>query len=233
MRVFVITNDKYLWAIKPFIYLFNIYWSELQELVVVGFSRPKFELPKNVTFISLSDTDYPAEKWSNGMIKLLQHIHDSHFVLMLEDYFIRRTVDHNCVRLLGKYAEGKPEILRIDLTNDRLHAKGDARDALDVESWGHYDIIETPHGTPYQMSLQAGIWNRKLLLELLKPDMSPWEVEINTQPPKDMRVLGTRQWPLRYSNAVKLGKIVQSEIDVIPEPHRGHIMKWIPRDFPR
>lgn len=224
MRVFVITSDHYMWALKPFIYLFQQYWSELQEVVVAGFSMPDFDLPENFRFHSIARQNYPAKKWSNALIKFLQDMPDDHFVLMLEDYWLCRTVDHRGVQACWEYIKEKPDVLRIDLTDDRLYAGG----RVDVEGWGSYDIIETPESTPYQMSTQAGIWNRKLMLDLLEPGKSAWEVEIHTKPPSKMRVLGTRQAPVRYANAILKGKVQEDEIKRIPQPHRDVIKQWIP-----
>jgi hypothetical protein len=115
----------------------------------------------------------------------------------------------------------------MDLTEDRLFAGG----MFDVEGWGCYDIIETPHGTPYQMSLQPGLWNRKLMLDVLVPGKSAWEAEIHTQPPDTMRVLGMRQAPLRYANAVIKGMVNMRQITRIPEPHRAHILRAVPHGW--
>jgi len=117
-------------------------------------------------------------------------------------------------------------VLRLDLTEDRLYAGG----MFDVEPYGHYDIIETPPGTPYQMSLQAGIWRRTMLLELLQPGMSPWAVELQNSPPENMRVLGTRQNPVRYANVFKGGNPDELlNLDQIPGEHVEYMrgQKWI------
>lgn len=224
-QVIVPTSDKYLWTIEPFAYLFNVYWSTLQPVTVLGYKRPGFDLPENFTFVSLADEGYPAKKWSNALIEFLRSAEFDVFVLLLDDYWLSRTVDTGAVETLSNYVRGKPDILRLDLTTDRLYAGG----RFDVGFWGHYDLIETPYKTPYQMSLQAGIWRRDRILEVLKPNMTPWEVEINTQPPERMRVLGTRQNPVRYVNAFKGGRL---ENDLIrsgfEEPHRTKILRMMP-----
>lgn len=223
LRVFVEVSDKYLWTLRPFAYLFNVYWSSLQPVVVAGYARPGFRLPDNFVFHQISERNYPAEKWSNGMIEFLSANSDEHFVLLLCDYWMSRTVDTSGVKSLHEYMKYKSNVLRMDLTADRLYAGG----MFDLEGWGHYDIIETPHGTPYQMSTQAGIWNRKLMLDILVPDRTAWDVEIGTQPPGHMRVLGTRQLPVRYANAIKKGVIDPDQIQSIPQPHLDIVKEMI------
>ena len=227
LRVFVEVSDKYLWALRPFSYLFNLYWSSLQPVVVMGYKRPDFNLPPNFTFYSIARTEYQSERWSDGLIEFLRIQEDEHFVFLLCDYWLQRTVDVRGVSACHDYIKTRPNVIRMDLIDDRQYAGG----VIDVESWGCYDIIETPYGTPYQMSLQPGLWNRKLMLDVLEPGKSAWEAEIHLHPPETMRVLGTRQSPLRYANAVIKGRVDMSQIKRIPEPHRTHILAVIPEGW--
>lgn len=227
IRVFVYTSDPYLWCIKPFSYLFNIYWSELQEVIVGGFTPPRFPLPANFTFHQIDRKPYPKEKWSDGLIRFLQDYHEDIFVLLLEDYLLRRTVDHAGIETIAQYMRlGQNEdVVRFDLTADRLYGKG----MRDIEPWGHYDIIACDKDAMYEISLQAAIWNRRNLLSLLRPGMTPWEVEIQTDMTQQpYRVLGTRQWLVRYSNLMLKGEVVPDELELIPQPHRDIIKAWIP-----
>jgi len=219
------TSDKYLWAVRPFATLFNVYWSELQPVMVCGFARPAFALPRNFTFYQIGPDNYPANKWSDALIYVLDKlpVDVTHLVLMLEDYWVCRTVDLRGVAGLQDYIIDKPDVLRIDLTDDRLYAGG----MFDVESYGCYDIIETPYQTPYQMSTQAGIWNRRLLRSLLVPGKTAWEVEIHTQPPQSMRVLGSRQRVIAYANALLKGKVDTVQVDRIQEPHLSFVRRCI------
>ena len=223
MRVIVMTSDNYLWALRPFCYLFNIYWSSLQPVLVVGYAKPDFPLPSNFEFMSVGPQTGP-EQWSGTLIAALNHISDSHFVLMLEDYWLQRTVDHVGIQGLTNYCQMHSEVIRLDLTDDRLHARGDARDARDYEPWGHYDLIITTNDFQYQFSIQAGIWNKQHMLNLLQPGKSPWEVELYTKVPDGLVVLGTRQFPLRYANALLKGKFIEKQWARIPEEHRKLII---------
>lgn len=225
MRVVVLTCDPYLWAMRPFAYLMNTYWSSLQEVVVGCYELPPWPLPDNYTIKSLGK-DTGQSGWSDGLIKLLEWMDDELIVLLLEDYWLTRTADTQGIKSLGDWMSANPSVLRMDLTTDRLY-NGQMEDTN--LHWGHYDLVETPFESPYQMSFQAGIWRRELLLSLLQPSKSPWEVEIHTQPPQTMRVLGTRQWPLRYLNALKSGNNEEVlNLEELETHHREVIAQWIP-----
>lgn len=224
LRVFVLTNDTYLWAVSPFAHLFNQYWGEQQEVVLGCFKLPQARLPANFRVYQIDQLNYPAERWSDGFIKLITDFPDEYFIFMLEDYWLCRPVDVEGVYGLYAIMQTDPSILRFDLTDDRQFAG----EAVDAGSFKHYDIVETPAETPYQMSLQAAIWCKSNLIQLLKYGKTAWETEIYTSPPDTMRVLGTRQRPVRYANAILKGKIDMGEINRIPEPHRSIVTRFIP-----
>ena len=142
-----------------------------------------------------------AARWSDGLIECLQQMDDDIIVWMLEDYWLCRTVDCGAVESLAEYMAMHDDILKVDLTADRLHSGH----AIDAGYWGHCDLVETAWGTPYNWSTQAALWNRRHLLASLRPEMSPWNFELRDDNPDRWRVLGTRQWPVRYVNGVGMG----------------------------
>lgn len=207
LRVFVITCDKYSFALKGFVAQFQKYWSELQEVVVCGYTP--VDLPPNFSFLQIAATEYPSNQWTTGLAQVLRQIDDSHLVILLEDYWLCRGVNHQAVNTLYELCQLHPQILRMDLTDDRQY-NGHAQDFEYVPYYGYNDIVWTPPDSPYQSSLQAGIWNRRLLLEVLHEGESAWQFEIgqtgaNIRNRPDLWVLGTRQRPVRYANVFKGG----------------------------
>jgi hypothetical protein len=150
--------------------------------------------------------DYPIGKWSDALIKLLNSIDDGHLIIMLEDYYLTRKVDTEAVRILSDYARQFTYTVRIDLTGDRLYA-GNAN--LDYGTVNRLDLVKSMPGSPYHLSTMAGIWNRELLLKVLIPNESPWDLEISgttrLSHAQEMLVLGTRQWPVKYILAHRRG----------------------------
>lgn len=228
LRVFVITNDYYLWCLSPFAYLFNKYWSPAQEVVVAGFRSPKEAMPPNFRFHTLGRVNAPQNQWSNGLIKFLEEMPDEFSIIMLEDYWIYRPVDSKGIEILAQQMRHDPHILRMDLTGDVAYCRGDPRYAYNFGFINHYDIVKKPPGVSYRMSFQAGIWNNRLLLSLLKKDKDPWQVEIYTPVPDDILVLGTKQWPLRYANAIWKGELDTREIQLLHADDYKIIEKVIP-----
>jgi hypothetical protein len=81
---------------------------------------------------------------------------------------------------------------------------------LAVKLCVYLDLIKSMPGSPYHMSLMAGLWNRDLLKKVLIPDETPWDIEISgtvrvSRYDNDILVLGTRQWPMRHTLAFRGG----------------------------
>lgn len=226
LRVFVMTCDRYLWALKGFIHQFQKYWSTMQPVVIAGYALPDFTMPPNFVFRSIAPKDYGKDRWSTGLIEFLESVNDKHFILLLEDYWLCRMVNHLSIGTLYELCTIHPEIIRMDLTDDRLYA-GDMGDFGLVPYYGCNDIIYTPPTSPYQMSLQAAIWNREALLSILQPDQSAWQVEIGKtsnilKDRVDLWVLGTRQRPVRYANVFQGGD---------PKPESLRLEHLLPSDI--
>jgi hypothetical protein len=179
-KIFCMTSDKYLNALRPFAYLFNKYWGESQPVIVCGFSPPDFELPANFTFFSIGkQSDYPVGKWSDALIKVLHHFPKEQILgLMLEDYWICQPVRRDIVTMLVDYVRQFNYVIKADLAADRRFAGG----STPYGTVGDIPLVKSDPQSQYHSSLYPGLWNRELLLSHLRPGESPWDVELKGTP---------------------------------------------------
>lgn len=61
MKVVVFTCNKMYWCLPIYAYLFNVFFSEQQEVVVVGYEPLPFDLPQNFSFHSIAPHSYPVK----------------------------------------------------------------------------------------------------------------------------------------------------------------------------
>lgn len=226
-RTFVVTCDSYNWALKPFSVLYNKYFSTQHEVVYCTYKKPNLQLPSNFTYFQIDKNEYPSEKWSNGLMRILDRSPDEYIILMLEDYWLARMVDLRAINKLYEWMKDHRNVLRFDLTDDRQY-NGHSED---IGYIGEYDILRTPHGSEYNMSFQAGIWNTELLRSLLKEGKTAWETEIHIRPPSEMGILGTRQCPMRYANGILKGKLDPGQLEKLRPDDREMCKKWVPEEF--
>jgi hypothetical protein len=209
MQVIVITSEKYYHCLDPFLYLWQKYAGDEDmlgylDLIVVGHSTPS--LAHTIKFHSLGDQSaWPVTRWSDKLIKILNEVAAEQFILMLEDYWLVRAVDIVAIKMLFDYARQFQNVLKIDLTYDRLYINGGSTFLFGANTYDnvdYLDLIKSPHGTPYQMSLWGGIWNREQMKRVLIPGETPQDIEIHgtSRVTDDMLVLGTRQAPMLHGN---------------------------------
>ena len=230
MKILVASYSKTYWCLQPFAHLFNKYWSG-QVATVLHYPPVPYDLPNNFNFFSPSVNDYPKNKWADGIIKYLESIEDEAITILLEDYWLTRKVNVDTVNVLASLVENNENLLRVDLTTDRLYAGG-ARDVGYVE-W--IDLIEAPN-SQYQMSLQGGIWHRRNFLKVLnmldEGQRSSWDVELSgtsiVNGGLGLRVLGTRQYPVRYENGVNVASGINYDLPTMSEVDKDYIKRWLP-----
>jgi len=209
MQTLIFTSDRYLKALKAGCWLYNKYFRPTwdHDTVICGFTPPDFELPDNFRFHSIGDfTHYPFGRWSDAVIKALNEVANDVFLFLLEDYWLTRAVDMPAIRILYDYMIQFEYVAKIDLVGDRLYAHGAD---LNYGTVGHLDLIKSMPGSPYHLSLMAGLWRKDHLLRHLIPGENPHQVEmVGTQRmshDRDAIILGTRQWPLRHTLALRSG----------------------------
>lgn len=233
-RVLCMTSDIYIDAVRPFMWLLNKYWANPPDVIVAGYTPPKFDLPSNAKFYSIGDfSDYPQDRWSDSLIEVLEFIDDEHIIIMLEDYWIVRPVDDYAVRVLYRYAKKQPDIIKVDLAADRLFAGGVKRHQLHI---GYLEILESDPNSAYHMSLMTGLWNVRLMKRVLRPGWTPWDVEMDgttvlSQMPQ-LRVVGTGQWPILHTLAFRAdrpGYLLDNELrpsDIKEMRKLGMLAPW-------
>lgn len=225
MQVIVMTSDNQHHCLMPFMYLWRRFFTyyipsnSLGDLirngdfVFCGFTKPEIDFSHwDWRFHSIGKfEDYPADKWSDAFLHVLDNVAQDRFILMLEDYWLCRPVDVRGVKYLYDYMAQFQNVLKIDLDGDRLYINGGSTFLYNANTYnfvGHLDLLKSPTGTPYQFSLWGGIWRRDLMRRYIIPGKSAQELELQCSDKvgDDVLVLGTRQMPLHHANIYRSGR---------------------------
>lgn len=208
-RIILLTSDKYIKAVLPYAWLIKKYWPDHPEVVVGGFTEPDFQMPDRFSFHSIGKfSDYPVNRWSDALIKLLYEIQDEVFVLMLEDYWINQSVNNTVIQMCVDYCHQFEYVARLDLTSDRRWANGG--NVSLYGKMGHVDLIWSDPNSQYHCSLMTGVWQKKNLLRVLIPGETPWQFELQGTPRlsslrEEIIVIGTNFHPVRHTLAFRGG----------------------------
>lgn len=171
MKIYLMTNDKYMKLLRYYPYFFKKNIGDY-KVDVLGYKRPGFKLDSNFNYISLGDCCEGIEerkwKWSNGLIPFFNGID--------EDYFLLLWDEHIPIFPINKEDLDKMECL---IRSDKA-----AKAILDLQDiWKHpkeriYDNIGKLHQKErYKTTLYASIWKRDYFLSMLYPDMDAWNFE--------------------------------------------------------
>lgn len=204
MKAICLTSDHGNWLLPGFMHQWNKYAPF--PVTIYGFTNPGLD-----NFVSIGPfREYPKERWSDGVLKVLEAVDDEIVLLMLEDYWLMRAINLRAVQIATAMMTADPSIARFDVTNDRSQAgSGDVYSRLDLGSVEDVDIFES-FVIDYRCSYQAALWRVESLRKILRPGESPWQSELaGTSRMADnpgMRVLGTYQWPVRYQIVVNKGE---------------------------
>jgi hypothetical protein len=223
VNVYCMTCESYYPTLPGFAYQFNRHWGADQQVTVVGFAPLTYEnlypvrkegvdlpetiLPPNFSFLSLGNQeDYPVGKWSDMLIRMLEIIADDYPIIMLEDYWLLKPVKRDVVDVLYQFMTTTKTIIKMDLCAERMYSAGvmEYGEIVTGEDGTGIEIVKSDYKSPYHMSLMVGIYNRNLMLHVLQPGWSPWEVELIGTPTlaayeDQIMVLGTKQYPVRHT----------------------------------
>lgn len=243
IQVIVMYSDKNMWLIPAFLRAWERYAGrgELSQyrLVFCGFTEIAWYLGANIeNYIIGKQEDYPANRWSDAFIQVLDNVADKTFIFMLEDYLLVRDVDNLGVQHLYDYVHDRDYVLKADLTNDRMWANGGNRYLYGYNTYGHcghLDLIRSFVGSDYQMSLWGGVFNRDAIKRFVVPGETAQQLELNgthrvNSVGDNVLVLGTRQSPFKHANIIQAGGLNNHETVGLPaldEEDRQFVLKLL------
>ena len=176
--MYIPVRDETNFMINVYQYLYNKYWGDT-EVFFLGYSKPEFELEKNINFVSLAEKRDPSpSSWSNYLIKYFSSIPDDYFYFSLEDLLVIRPVDFELLNICEDLLA--PNVGRIDLWNSVQYDVGRRGMLLPYTARkGVRFAKEHPNAHPnvYKISCSNSIWNRRWFLKTLFPNWSTYDWE--------------------------------------------------------
>jgi hypothetical protein len=189
LKIIIPTCDKYLHLVEGLIYTINKYWDNHGEVIILGYTTPNYNLPKNMKFISMGE-DRGAKLWSNDL-----------------DTLIIRPVDNNRINNLFEYMTSNESVNKIFLTGSLVEPSRSF-------DYGKLDLLEVKQESDYRTSVQFSIIKTSFFKKYLKPNQTPWEYELQNSKNDGLKVLTVkkdRNAPIIYSH------LYRDNIGLIPE----------------
>lgn len=203
--VYLWTSNQQLHCVQAYAYLFNKFWPFEQEVTVLGYKQPEFQLPDNFNFTSLGEQRGP-KFWSNDMKDYFATSKHKAFYMVPEDALLIKEVDKELLSLAIKIALLKEDekFLRFGLTAD---IQGRSHEI--IKEYDDFDLIRASQSEIYRFSLQQSIWSTKNFLSSLELNQSPWDFELNNSKSRNngLDVYATkRKYCIHSTNVYKKGR---------------------------
>ena len=162
MKVVVLTCDNYAWLVPIFLHFYKKYWPDNPYQTEIITEKNHID-----GFVFYSK----GVSWSSGIINYLKQSKEDKFLLIDEDCLIEKTVNTARVRLAERLCESNIGCVKLNAPEKHY-----SRHA--VES-GIKFYKEYPLDKPYSMSMQAAIWQKRYLLDVLRDKENAWQAELN------------------------------------------------------
>ncbi len=161
MQILVLSCDKYIDLAYPFHYCMEKYWPNHPKITYM------MDTIKNPYYDTVL-VDYPISQWTRRVRETLDTINDNNILLMMDDCFIRRSVD-----------ETRLEYINSCLTENSNIACFNLEKSFDFnDTYCEFEgFKKRQHGSSYEVSIMCGLWNKNKLRNVLSIDSNPWEVE--------------------------------------------------------
>lgn len=202
LKIIIPTCDKYIHILEALMYTTRKYWKLNNEFIILGYDEPKFELDENWKFVSLGKDSGPSN-WSNDLLNFFSSFKDEYFINMIDDTLMTRESDIVKIEKVFNYMQKNKSIKKCFLQGSlSVGGKGLLGDieytAMDELNGDFYEINQL---ADYRSSIQSAIWSTEYFLEVLKPNLSPWDFELQHVKNDGARILTTlSNHPIMFSH---------------------------------
>lgn len=170
MNVYIVSSDQFLRMAGAKILLLNKYWPG-QDIKLLCYKLPDFELPDNVEVISMGIQG----PWSEGLVNYFeQQCTDTYFTLGLDDIVPIAPVDQAKVDILEREVrEGHADKA---IMQNYFFEKGQTTPYREGVREG---LCLVKQDVAYRCMLQECIWTRDYFLMHLTRGETAWQLELN------------------------------------------------------
>ncbi len=173
MKIIIPTTGKYFWELTPFFRLFNRFWGEDQEVIVLTERDPKLPFP-NAVFARMDDAYLVDGVWTNDYytmgIKwyLREHLEEPLVVMIQTDNWIRVPVRRDVVEAICEFMLRNDEAIRVGLTAAQSsgHTGQNAELKARFQEIEFYRCREKVPACFSIMSNLPAVWNAKHLCDV-------------------------------------------------------------------
>ena len=160
MKVIILACKPYKWIVPISQYFYRKQWWDNPYAI---------EVVNEMDYTGGKELDDKGGEWSTWVINYLKQSDEDKFLLIMEDFIIRKPIDTKKIRIAETLCTGNVGCVRLN-GSDKWFNRHATR--TDINGFREYPIDK-----PYSMSLQVAIWQKQCLLDILRENESAWQTE--------------------------------------------------------
>lgn len=155
---------------EPFFTLLHRYWPDIPCRILLNTETKDYSFPGlEIECVHPSSPNVP---YGQRLMEAVQKVKTKYVLPMLDDFFLRQPVHTEQIRDIINRMEADTDIVYFDCDFvDSL------RPELEADRYPGYRRL--PKGNAYLLNMQAAIWRTERYLHYWRPDVTPWEWELN------------------------------------------------------
>lgn len=162
IAILVVSCDSYQDLWDPFFLCFFKYWPDCPYPVFLGANTASYPDDRVQTILIGPDIDY-----SSNLLKMLHNIQEEWVILWIEDRILSAPVETTRLSNLIQSAQRRGAGYLKLIANHPFAWTEDKTE----------QIGEIPQGDRYRVSITVALWQKPVLLQLLCPGETAWELE--------------------------------------------------------
>ena len=161
--ILVLSCDKNISVLNIFFQFLKENWPQCDMPIYVGLEKGEIQV-EGCDVLHSDET-----QWAKRVKGYLESMECQFVLLILDDFIIEEKVDNKKVESFCKIMLDNPNIVNISMAD--IYDPRNMATEFD-------DLVERKKNGNYLLNMQIGIWNREILLSLLKDKENPWQTEL-------------------------------------------------------
>lgn len=161
--ILILSCDNNISVLNIFFRFFKENWCSCEMPIYIGLEKKKVRVEG--CEVLLSDEKH----WAKRIKDYLRKIPTPNVLVILDDFIIEEKVDNNKINEFCQIMVDNPDVVNISLADiyDKKNRKTEFTNLMQRKRTGEYLV-----------NMQVGIWNKEILLSLLRDAESPWQTEL-------------------------------------------------------
>lgn len=168
VTILVCSCDKYQDLWKPFFYFLNKNWENCELKILLNTESKRYSY-SNLNIFTCHNENTKHESYGERMIKCLQSIDTPYTILLLDDFFIRNTVNVDHISQVVQWMDENKDIAYFSFG-------ANPRNCIDDQKYDGY--VKMQDIEIYKLNMQAAMWRTEKLLKYWNKEDDPWTWEL-------------------------------------------------------